>query len=148
MKILHLTQPENIVHQIICNLFYFYPSGNEVKGVRNPQSKYFIFPYNTRATSIPESHFSSCLLYFEKRFETEFLSIHRINPFSSYQSVFIHGMSEIDAHFIAFRVTLALHACGESCCKGEGVSEMSLGEQMRNFKGSPQATPTFLIPFL
>lgn len=129
MKVLPLAQPPSIGHHTKELAIYatVFPQWlKEVKEVRNPQSEYgdiIYFRFSTIATFIPESNFHSCLLCFWKRhlkwFETEFLGIHRINSFPSYQNVFIHRMSEIDAHFIAFRVTVtpALHAFDESCCK-------------------------------
>lgn len=121
MKILPLAQPENVCHRT-----KFFPPQRvkEVKGVRNSQFKYgdfIVFLYSTRP---PSQKVISILVHYILKpslemFGNRVFCIHRINSFSNYQSVFIHRMSDIDAHFIAFRVTvtLALHAFGESCCK-------------------------------
>ena len=91
-----------------------------------------------RATFIPASRFQSCLWYCDRvtwnGFKQFLLCIHRINSSPSNQCVFILRMSEIDAHFIAFRVTVtpALHAFGESCCKGD-MSQKCIWETDEEF---------------
>ncbi len=74
------------------------------------ESSHFFFKAQEQP---PSKKVISILVYYILRASLEMVGkrifcIHRINSFSNYQSVFIHRMSEIDAHFIAFRVTVTL----------------------------------------
>ena len=140
------------------------PRLKEVKGARNPQLKYggFICLLSRRQRNLefPESNFPSCLLCFESITSS---GLKRTSPVFA-QS--IHSWAVGTRLFVARLRTRCTPRCIQSygCIQCYGctcfacvwwellhtqcVSETSLGEQTKNFKGSPGATCTFLISFL